>query len=163
MKTKWNKYPPFSVAVQALSLAVLLMVVSCADKDLPDEGNSQEEQGMEMTFDVRDVQDAPEADMETGDPETRAGKAKSVYPIGKIDVEDGDSLCLIETTVDGVNPVKRDSNEVITRGTVKTSIDADFGMHAYRYTPVSWYFYNERTRPNGRTYKTYRWKTASEH
>lgn len=162
MKTKWNKYPPFSVAVQALSLAVLLMVVSCADKDLPDEGNSQEEQGMEMTFDVRDVQDAPEADVETGNPETRAGKAKSAYPIEKIDVEDSDSLglCLIETTVDGVNPVKRDSNEVITRGTVKTSIDADFGMHAYRYTPVSWYFYNERTRPNGRTYKTYRWKNG---
>lgn len=160
MKTKWNKYPPFSVAVQALSLAVLLMVVSCADKDLPNEGNSQEEQGMEMTFDVRDVQDAPEADMETGAPETRAGKAKSVYPIGKIDVEDGDSLglCLIETTVDGVNPVKRDSNEVITRGTVKTSIDADFGMHAWRNNTNNWYFHNERVRPNGRLYKTYRWR-----
>lgn len=160
MKTKWNKYPPFSVAVQTLSLAALLMVVSCADKDLPDEGNSQEEQGMEMTFDVRDVQDAPEADVETGNPETRAGKAKSAYPIEKIDVEDGDSLglCLIETTVDGVNPVKRDSNEVITRGTVKTAIDADFGMHAWRNNTNNWYFHNERVRPNGRLYKTYRWR-----
>ena len=160
MKTKWNKYPPFSVAVQTLSLAALLMVVSCADKELPDEGNSQGEQGMEMTFDVRDVQDAPEADVETGNPETRAGKAKSAYPIEKIDVEDGDSLglCLIETTVDGVNPVKRDSNEVITRGTVKTSIDADFGMHAWRNNTNNWYFHNERVRPNGRLYKTYRWR-----
>lgn len=158
MKTKWNKYPPFSVAVQALSLAVLLMVVSCADKDLPDEGNSQEEQGMEMTFDVRDVQDAPEADMETGDPETRAGKAKSAYPIGKIDVEDGDSLCLIETTVDGVNPVKRDNNEVITRGTVKTAIDADFGLYAWRINANNWHFHNEQVRPNGTLYNTYRWK-----
>lgn len=160
MKTKWNKYPPFSVAVQTLSLAALLMVVSCADKELPDEGNSQGEQGMEMTFDVRDVQDAPEADVETGNPETRAGKAKSAYPIEKIDVEDGDSLglCLIETTADGVNPVKRDSNEVITRGTVKTSIDADFGMHAWRNNTNNWYFHNERVRPNGRLYKTYRWR-----
>ena len=146
-----------------LFFTTLLTVVSCAEKDIADGNeNTGQEDGIAMTFDVKEVQDAPEADVQAGNEEsgTRANMAPQAYPIEKIDIEGGDSLglCLIETTVDGVNPVKRDSGEAMTRGTVKTAIDADFGMHAYRYTPASWYFYNERTRPNGWTYKTYRWR-----
>ena len=156
MKTKWNNFHPFSVAMQMLSLATLFMVISCAYNELGNEHDSQKED-MEITFDVRDVQDAPEA--EGG---TRASLPiaipKQTYPIEKIDVEGADSLCLIETTVDGVNPVKRNSNEVMTRGTVKTFIDADFGLHAWRSNTNNWYFHNERVRPNGTLYNTYRWK-----
>lgn len=71
----------------------------------------------------------------------------------KLEVQGGGiDACLIETTVEGINPVQP---TIGTRANIKTSIDANFSSLGYRsdvsgFTPDTpdW-FYNAPTQPNG--------------
>jgi len=136
-----------------------LSVTACSD-DLIDPSNG--DKGVSVHFQVNDVQEAAIA-QSNGMP-TRGtimpGLAPTDLESRKIAVHssDGLSACLIETTLEGVNPIKAGGN---TRAKVLTSIDADFSTSAYRgkgsisLTP-NW-FYKEKTRPNGTLYRPHLW------
>ena len=86
-----------------LSLALLctavLFIGSCADENITD--NNHGNKGG-MSFEVSDVQDVPE-----DNPQSRSIAAAE--PIGSIPFNESIAAdaCLQETTIDGVNPVKR--------------------------------------------------------
>ena len=70
-------------------------------------------------------------------------------------------VCFIETTVEGVNPIKAD---VATRAKIKTNIDDDFSSTGIRgaasiLTTPEW-FHAEKTKSNGELYNPIRWSMA---
>lgn len=126
-----------------LSLALLctavLFIGSCADENITD--NNHGNKGG-MSFEVSDVQDAPE-----DNPQSRSLAAAE--PIGSIPFNESIAAdaCLQETTIDGVNPVKRTPE---TRAFLKSTIDADFGVSASKNgSNQADYFYNERVSNTG--------------
>ena len=126
-----------------LSLALLctavLFIGSCADENITD--NNHGNKGG-MSFEVSDVQDAPE-----DNPQSRSIAAAD--PIGSIPFNESIAAdaCLQETTIDGVNPVKRTPE---TRAFLKSTIDADFGVSASKNgSNQADYFYNERVSNTG--------------
>lgn len=126
-----------------LSLALLctavLFIGSCADENITD--NNHGNKGG-MSFEVSDVQDAPE-----DNPQSRSIAAAE--PIGSIPFNESIAAdaCLQETTIDGVNPVKRTPE---TRAFLKSTIDADFGVSASKNgSNQADYFYNEHVSNTG--------------
>ena len=70
-------------------------------------------------------------------------------------------MCFIETTVEGVNPIKADA---ATRAKIKTNIDDDFSSTGIRgaasiLTTPEW-FHAEKTKSNGELYNPIRWSMA---
>ena len=70
-------------------------------------------------------------------------------------------VCFIETTVEGVNPIKADA---ATRAKIKTNIDDDFSSTGIRgaasiLTTPEW-FHAEKTKSNGELYNPIRWSMA---
>ena len=94
------------------------VMTSCSDVET---GQNSKEPTDGMSFIVSDVQDSPEASL----PKT---KAASVYEPQKIAITGEQGLCLLETTVEGVNPVQKKGAD--TRASLKTNIDSDFGIFA---------------------------------
>ena len=126
-----------------LSLALLctavLFIGSCADENITDDNHGNKGG---MSFEVSDVQDAPE-----DNPQSRSIAAAE--PIGSIPFNESIAAdaCLQETTIDGVNPVKRTPE---TRAFLKSTIDADFGVSASKNgSNQADYFYNERVSNTG--------------
>ena len=72
---------------------------------------------------------------------------------------DGMSLCLLETTVEGVNPVQKKGAD--TRASLKTNIDSDFGIFACKSgsnTPD--FMYNKKVSSAGKLYDHITWNKS---
>ncbi|MBF1501080.1 hypothetical protein [Prevotella pallens] len=153
----------FHYALSSLLVGgIALSVTSCADDDMnPNQGNDGDAL---VRFSINDVQ---EQAVSRGLEMTRgaiangittadlAGHKLAAHSNRNIDV------CLIETTVEGVNPIKADA---ATRAKIKTNIDDDFSSTGIRgaasiLTTPEW-FHAEKTKSNGELYNPIRWSMA---
>ena len=153
----------FHYALSSLLVGgIALSVTSCADDDInPNQGNDGDAL---VRFSINDVQ---EQAVNRGMEMTRgaiangitaadlAGHKLAAHSNRNIDV------CFIETTVEGVNPIKADA---ATRAKIKTNIDDDFSSTGIRgaasiLTTPEW-FHAEKTKSNGELYNPIRWSMA---
>ena len=140
--------------------------VSCADDDLAENTNNGDTEAA-VRFDVSDSQE---------DAQTRGALTRGAITPGltdkdldgkKLAVESSENLdvCLIETTVEGVNPVKLEPG---TRANITTLEKlTDFSSTGVRGTAANainkeW-FNEEKTRNNGILYNTISWSWLQPH
>lgn len=140
--------------------------VSCADDDLAEKTNNGDTEAA-VRFDVSDSQE---------DAQTRGALTRGAITPGltdkdldgkKLAVESSENLdvCLIETTVEGVNPVKLEPG---TRANITTLEKlTDFSSTGVRGTAANainkeW-FNEEKTRNNGILYNTISWSWIQPH
>ena len=160
MKKNIFNYMLFASIVGGMTLSV----ASCSDDDLsPNQGGSNEAL---VRFSVKDVQSEAIA---RGAAMTRgaitpglankdlAGQKLAAHSNRNLDV------CLIETTVEGINPVKADAR---TRANIETTIGGDFSSTGIRgvaatsiLTTPEW-FKAAKTKSNGELYTPIRWSFA---
>ena len=155
----------FHYALSSLLVGgIALSVTSCADDDInPNQGNDGDAL---VRFSINDVQ---EQAVNRGLEMTRgaivngittadlAGHKLAAHSNRNIDV------CLIETTVEGVNPVKADAH---TRAQIATAISGDFSSTGIRgvaensiLSTPEW-FKAAKTKSNGELYTPIRWSIA---
>ena len=155
----------FHYALSSLLVGgIALSVTSCADDDInPNQGNDGDAL---VRFSINDVQ---EQAVNRGLEMTRgaiangitaadlAGHKLAAYSNRNIDV------CLIETTVEGVNPIKADAH---TRANIATAISGDFSSTGIRgvaensiLSTPEW-FKAVKTKQNGELYTPIRWSIA---
>ena len=160
MKKNIFNYMLFASLVGGMTLSV----ASCSDDDLSsNQGGSNEAL---VRFSVNDVQSETIA---RGAAMTRgaitpglankdlAGQKLAAHSNRNLDV------CLIETTVEGINPVKADAR---TRANIETTIGGDFSSTGIRgvaatsiLTTPEW-FKAAKTKSNGELYTPIRWSFA---
>ena len=160
MKKNIFNYMLFASIVGGMTLSV----ASCSDDDLSsNKGGSNEAL---VRFSVKDVQSETIA---RGAAMTRgaitpglankdlAGQKLTAHSNRNLDV------CLIETTVEGINPVKADAR---TRANIETTIGGDFSSTGIRgvaatsiLTTPEW-FKAAKTKSNGELYTPIRWSFA---
>ena len=160
MKKNIFNYMLFASIVGGMTLSV----ASCSDDDLSsNQGGSNETL---VRFSVKDVQSETIA---RGAAMTRgaitpglankdlAGQKLAAHSNRNLDV------CLIETTVEGINPVKADAR---TRANIETTIGGDFSSTGIRgvaatsiLTTPEW-FKAAKTKSNGELYTPIRWSFA---
>ena len=165
----------FYYALPALFVGVVaLSVVSCADDNLIPNGGLGDKDAV-VSFSVNDVQDNAIAN---GIPVTRSGiitpgfitpgimKADLVGHKLEATNTSGLDVCLIETTIEGVNPIKADAR---TRADIKTGIDGDFSSTGIRgdavtniLTTPEW-FHAVKTKNNGQLYSPIYWDWPKPH
>ena len=147
-----------------LASGAALTAVSCADDDLDNGGTDGK--GALVRFSVNDVQEGAISrgaltrgaiTPNLGNSDLAGGKL-AAHSNRNIDV------CLIETTVEGVNPVKADAH---TRAEIiKTSTLGDFSASGIRGTAASGilttpeWFHAKKTNSNGELYSPIRWSFA---
>ena len=147
--------------------AAALLAAACADDDLATD-KSNKHMGTALAFNVSDVQ--MDALAQNGAGQTR-GLSMQPIPASylaprKIDATGSNphDFCLIESTVEGLNPVKVDAK---TRGTILTaSTLGTFSSIGYRAassaaaanpsTALLW-FHGEKTNPDGTLQSRYDW------
>ena len=155
----------FHYALSSLLVGgIALSVTSCADDDInPNQGNDGDAL---VRFSINDVQ---EQAVSRGLEMTRgaiangittadlAGHKLAAHSNRNIDV------CLIETTVEGVNPIKADAR---TRANIETTIGGDFSSTGIRgvaensiLSTPEW-FKAVKTKQNGELYTPIRWSIA---
>ncbi|WP_315283930.1 hypothetical protein [Prevotella pallens] len=155
----------FHYALSSLLVGgIALSVTSCADDDInPNQGNDGDAL---VRFSINDVQ---EQAVNRGLEMTRgaiangittadlAGHKLAAHSNRNIDV------CLIETTVEGVNPIKADAH---TRARIATAISGDFSSTGIRgvaensiLSTPEW-FKAAKTKSNGELYTPIRWSIA---
>lgn len=155
----------FHYALSSLLVGgIALSVTSCADDDInPNQGNDGDAL---VRFSINDVQ---EQAVNRGLEMTRgaiangitaadlAGHKLTAHSNRNIDV------CLIETTVEGVNPIKADAH---TRANIATAISGDFSSTGIRgvaensiLSTPEW-FKAVKTKQNGELYTPIRWSIA---
>ena len=160
MKKNILNYMLFASIVGGMTLSV----ASCSDDDLSsNQGGSNEAL---VRFSVNDVQSETIA---RGAAMTRgaitpglankdlAGQKLAAHSNRNLDV------CLIETTVEGINPVKADAR---TRANIETTIGGDFssigirGVAATSILTTPEWFKAAKTKSNGELYTPIRWSFA---
>ena len=160
MKKNILNYMLFASIVGGMTLSV----ASCSDDDLSsNQGGSNETL---VRFSVKDVQSETIA---RGAAMTRGaitpGLANKDLTGQKLAAHSNRNLdvCLIETTVEGINPVKADAR---TRANIETTIGGDFSSTGIRgvaatsiLTTPEW-FKAAKTKSNGELYTPIRWSFA---
>ena len=160
MKKNIFNYMLFASIVGGMTLSV----ASCSDEDLSsNQGGSNEAL---VRFSVKDVQSETIA---RGAAMTRGaitpGLANKDLTGQKLAAHSNRNLdvCLIETTVEGINPVKADAR---TRANIETTIGGDFSSTGIRgvaatsiLTTPEW-FKAAKTKSNGELYTPIRWSFA---
>lgn len=145
-----------------------LTMFSCVDNDNLNENNGDND--ALVSFGVNDVQ--TRAIAVSGGSLTRGAinpylSSEDLAP-QKLDVKgaDAENLCIIETTVEGVNPVQADAQ---TRANVIKNITENFSASGHRGTTEAnittkpeW-FYNEPTLSNGKLVTPRKWSWAIPH
>ena len=147
---KYSKYP---LPTLLFMLAAGLASVSCTDDDIAKDQTNDGQNG--VSFSVTDVQDAPDADLPS-----RATDAKT-YLTHSIDFNEAGTadICLQESTVPGVNPMKRTPQ---TRAWLKSTIDANFGAFACKNGSAGPdYFYNEEVNRHGQMQHPKSWNSTA--
>ena len=147
--------------------AAALLAAACADDDLATD-KSNKHTGTALAFNVSDMQMDALAQNPTG--QTRGLSLQPIpaayFAPRKIEATGSNphDFCLIESTVEGLNPVKVDAK---TRGTIlTTSTLGTFSSIGYRAassaaasnpsTALLW-FHNEKTNPDGTLQSRYDW------
>jgi len=151
----------------ALLLASSAAFISCSDTDL-DGPQPDGDRGASVVFNIKDIQ---QEGIYKNDAATRAGFAPAFYTPNltqedlvsqRLETESSENLdaCIIETTVEGVNPTKSDET---TRANVETAINYDFTSLGYRGETSGnigdkpeW-FYSKKTKKTGELYETHFW------
>jgi len=155
---KINFYPILSALFVG---GMALSAVSCADNNL-DEENNGGEQELAVKFNVSDAQDEPTNNStSTTRGVTTSGVALADLKGQTLEAQSAENLdvCLVETTVEGINPVQK---PVATRANIiNMSNFSDFSSAGLRGTAANsinteW-FHNAKTRPNGKLYNYYPW------
>ena len=122
--------------IQAMLLCAALTVVSCADDSLTD-NKDEGDKGTAVSFHVSSAQDEMLLQQQTA-PATRSAVLSRLGDEGltledlatrKHAVQGAADLCMIETTIEGVNPVLPSAD---TRAQVKANIDNFFTTSGYR-------------------------------
>ena len=148
-----KKYSKYHFSALLLMLATGLATVSCADEDI---AKDQENNGKSnFSFSVTDVQDAPDADLPSRatDAETYLTRSINFNEAGTAD------MCLQESTIPGVNPMKRTPQ---TRAWLKASIDANFGAFACKNGSAGPdFFYNEEVNRHGQMVNPISWSRSA--
>lgn len=152
-KQKMKKYSKQQFSALLLALAASFVSVSCADEDIAKSQTNDSKDG--VSFSVTDVQDAPDGEMPT-----RATSTET-YLTHSIDFNEAGTsdMCLEETTVPGVNPVKPTPK---TRAWLKSTIDGNFGTLACKNgsaTPD--FFYNKEVNKDGKMLQPEVWTPAA--
>lgn len=155
---KINFYPILSALFVG---GMALSAVSCVDNNL-DEENNGGEQELAVKFNVSDAQDEPTNNStSTTRGVTASGVALADLKGQTLEAQSAENLdvCLVETTVEGINPVQK---PVATRANIiNMSNFSDFSSAGLRGTAANsinteW-FHNAKTRPNGKLYNYYPW------
>ena len=147
-----KKYSKQQFSALLLALAASFVSVSCADEDIAKSQTNDSKDG--VSFSVTDVQDAPDGEMPT-----RATSTET-YLTRSIDFNEAGTsdMCLEETTVPGVNPVKPTPK---TRAWLKSTIDGNFGTLACKNgsaTPD--FFYNKEVNKHGKMLQPEVWASS---
>ena len=147
-----------------LASGTALTAVSCADDDLDNGGTDGK--GALVRFNVNDVQEGAISRGALTRGAITPGLGSSDLAGGKLTAHSNRNIdvCLIETTVEGVNPVKADAH---TRAEIiKTSTLGDFSASGIRGTAASGilttpeWFHAKKTKSNGELYSSIRWSFA---
>ena len=144
-----------------LAAALALFAVSCADNDLQDDSDNGDKSTM-VRFDINEDNEVASARQNPFSRTASVQEANEQRFIGQKLLPNNNAnlnLCLIETTVDGVNPVKHDAT---TRANVINRMSlGDFSSTGVRGTSAaniteSW-FNNAKTKNNGELYSPLFW------
>ena len=147
-----------------LASSAALTAVSCADDDLDNGGTNGN--GAVVRFSVNDVQEGAISRGVMTRGAITPGLGSSDLAGGKLTAHSNRNIdvCLIETTVEGVNPVKADAH---TRANIiKTSTLGDFSASGIRGTSASTilttpeWFHAKKTKSNGELYSPIYWNPA---
>ena len=147
-----------------LASGAALTAVSCADDDLDNGGTNGK--GAVVRFSVNDVQEGAISRGVMTRGAITPGLGSSDLAGGKLTAHSNRNIdvCLIETTVEGVNPVKADAH---TRAEIiKTSTLGDFSASGIRGTSASTiltnpeWFHAKKTKSNGELYSPIYWNPA---
>ena len=140
---------------------IALSVTSCADDDLDNGGTNGK--GAVVRFSVNDVQEGAISRGVMTRGAITSGLGSCDLAGGKLTAHSNRNIdvCLIETTVEGVNPVKVDAH---TRAEIiKTSTLGDFSASGIRGTSASTilttpeWFHAKKTKSNGELYSPIYW------
>ena len=151
----------FYVCSALLASGAALTAVSCADDDLDNSGTNGN--GAVVRFSVNDVQEGAISRGVMTRGAITPGLGSSDLAGGKLTAHSNRNIdvCLIETTVEGVNPVKADAH---TRANIiKTSTLGDFSASGIRGTSASTllitpeWFHAKKTKSNGELYSPIYW------
>ena len=144
-----------------LASGAALTAVSCADDDLNNGGTNGN--GAVVRFSVNDVQEGAISRGVMTRGAITPGLGSNDLAGGKLTAHSNRNIdvCLIETTVEGVNPVKADAH---TRANIiKTSTLGDFSASGIRGTSASTlittpeWFHAKKTKSNGELYSPIYW------
>ena len=144
-----------------LASGAALTAVSCADDDLDNGGTNGKD--AVVRFSVNDVQEGAISRGVMTRGAVTPGLGSSDLAGGKLTAHSNRNIdvCLIETTVEGVNPVKADAH---TRANIiKTSTLGDFSASGIRGTSASTllttpeWFHAKKTKSNGELYSPIYW------
>ena len=152
MKSRNSK---FALMAGLVGLASFV-VTACTDSDTAQETQKKVEDG--ISFAVTDIQNISESSL----PKT---KAPSVYETTStpLEGEGAEGLSLLETTVEGVNPVY---HSAATRGTITTNdnfagSDKPFAIFATKEgSTAANYLYNEKVNVDGTMVNPVKWKKS---
>lgn len=147
-----------------LILATCGFMASCTDDDLANGGIGGNKNSVAVKFGVGDIQNEAQQTMTRaaeGANSSRAAFMQSLAMQGialedlttqELSVDGTDEVCLVETTVPGVNPVQQ--SDLQTRANISTAITENFSTLGYCGAAESsisnepW-FYNEETNKDG--------------
>ena len=147
-----------------LASGAALTAVSCADNDF--DNGSAEGNGVPVRFSVNDVQEGAISRGAMTRGAITPGLGSSDLAGGKLTAHSNRNIdvCLIETTVEGVNPVKADAS---TRANIiKDATLGDFSASGIRGTSASTilttpeWFHAKKTKSNGELYSPIYWNPA---
>lgn len=152
MKSRNSKFVLKAVLIGLASF----VVTACTDSDTAQETPKKIEDG--ISFAVTDIQNISESSL----PKT---KAPSVYETAStpLEGEGAEGLSLLETTVEGVNPVY---HPAATRGTITTntnfaSLNKPFAIFATKEgSTAANYLYNEKVNADGTMVNPVKWKKS---
>ena len=153
----------FHYALSSLLVgAAALSAASCADDDINPSGGTDGD--ALVRFSINDVQEqAVSRGLEMTRGAIATGLSNADLAGGRLEAHNnaGLDVCLIETTVEGVNPIKADAR---TRANIiETATLGDFSVSAIRGTTATsilttpeW-FHAKKTKKNGELYSPIRW------
>ena len=154
----------FYVCSALLAGGVALTAVSCADDDLANGGTNGND--VLVRFNVNDVQESAISRGAITRGAITPGLSSNDLAGGKLVAHSNSNIdvCLIETTVEGVNPVKADAR---TRANIiESSTLGDFSVTGIRGTASSGilttpeWFHAKKTKSNGELYSPIQWSFA---
>ena len=153
----------FHYALSSLLVGgIALSAASCADDDINPSGSTDGD--ALVRFSINDVQEqAVSRGLEMTRGAIATGLSNADLAGGRLEAHNnaGLDVCLIETTVEGVNPIKADAR---TRANIiETATLGDFSVSAIRGTTATsilttpeW-FHAKKTKKNGELYSPIRW------